>query len=84
MVLDQMRDVWHGKEELCVFFSQGKRNLPGGASITDDQRRIIRPLSAQRLCMGSMFIRHCMPDKWVSNRVLYMASADEIYITIRG
>lgn len=80
MVLDQMRDVWQGRI-VCVF-QPGEEKLPGGASL------MIKEGLFERYKPKAMYGLHVHPPLNAGQvgvkSGLYMASADEIYITING
>lgn len=79
-ILNKLRDKFEGTVK--VVFQPGEERLPGGASI------MIKEGVLQNPTVQTMTGQHVMPlidaGKVGFRKGLYMASADEIYITIHG
>ena len=79
-ILSELRNQWKGK--LILFFQAGEEKLPGGASLMIKEG-IMDHYRPQR-----MVAQHVYPEMEVGKvgfrEGMYMASADEIYITIKG
>ncbi len=79
-ILNQLKDQFEGTIKLV--FQPGEEKLPGGASIMIKEGVLKNP------DVETMFGQHVMPlidaGKVGFRKGLYMASADEIYITIHG
>ncbi len=79
-ILHQLRDQFEGSIKLI--FQPGEEKIPGGASIMIKEGVLNNP--APQSVLG----QHVMPQIKAGNvgfrRGLYMASADEIYMTVRG
>lgn len=79
-ILNALRDRWKGK--VVLFFQAGEEKLPGGASLMINAG-IMEKYQPQR-----MLAQHVYPEMEVGKvgfrKGMYMASADEIYITVRG
>ena len=79
-ILNKLRDKFEGTVK--VVFQPGEERLPGGASI------MIKEGVLQNPTVETMTGQHVMPlidaGKVGFRKGLYMASADEIYITIHG
>lgn len=79
-ILNKLRDKFEGTVK--VVFQPGEERLPGGASI------MIQEGVLQNPTVETMTGQHVMPlidaGKVGFRKGLYMASADEIYITIHG
>lgn len=78
-ILDQLKDQFEGTIR-CIF-QPGEERLPGGASIMIE-KGVLKP-NVQKI-----FGQHVMPlidaGRVGFRSGLYMASADEIYITVKG
>ena len=79
-ILNKLRDQFEGTVK--VVFQPGEERLPGGASIMIKEGVLLNPT------VETMTGQHVMPlidaGKVGFRKGLYMASADEIYITIHG
>jgi amidohydrolase len=79
-ILNQFKDEFEGTVKLI--FQPGEEKLPGGASIMINEGVLNNPK------VDFMIGQHVMPFVSVGNvgfrRGLYMASADEIFVTIKG
>lgn len=79
-ILQEMRESFEGTVKLV--FQPGEEKFPGGASI------MIKEGVLQRPAPESMFGQHVFPflpaGKVGFRAGMYMASADEIYITVKG
>ncbi len=79
-ILHETKDNWNGK--VILFFQAGEEKLPGGASLMIEEG-IMKKYKPQR-----MIAQHVYPEMEVGKvgfrEGMYMASADEIYITVIG
>lgn len=79
-VMHSLKEDWKGK--LVCFFQAGEEKLPGGASLMI-QEGIIEKYQAE-----TIIAQHVYPEFEVGHvgfkEGMYMASADEIYITVKG
>jgi len=79
-ILSELKDQWKGK--IVLFFQAGEEKLPGGASLMINAG-IIEKYKAERI-----IAQHVYPEMEVGKvgfrEGMYMASADEIYITVKG
>lgn len=79
-VLQGMRDEFEGS--IALVFQPGEEKLPGGASL------LIKDGLFDRLSAKTMVGQHVFPEleagKVGFRSGMYMASADEIYLTVRG
>lgn len=79
-ILYEMRSSWTGK--IVLFFQAGEEKLPGGASL------MINAGIMEKYHPERMIAQHVYPEMEVGKvgfrSGMYMASADEIYITVRG
>ncbi|MEX2379675.1 MAG: M20 family metallopeptidase [Vicingaceae bacterium] len=79
-ILNETKNEWNGR--LVLFFQAGEEKLPGGASLMI-QEGILEKYKPQR-----MFAQHVYPEMEVGHvgfrEGMYMASADEIYLTVKG
>tara|TARA_R110002072_G_scaffold171308_1_gene325004 strand:+ start:214 stop:1407 length:1194 start_codon:yes stop_codon:yes gene_type:complete len=79
-ILSELKGKWKGK--VILFFQAGEEKLPGGASLMINAG-IMEKYKPQR-----MIAQHVYPEMEVGNvgfrSGMYMASADEIYLTIKG
>ena len=79
-ILNQTKDEWSGKA--ILFFQAGEEKLPGGASLMIEEG-IMKKYRPKR-----MIAQHVFPELEVGNvgfkEGMYMASADEIYLTVKG
>lgn len=78
-ILHQLRDQWSGK--VRIFFQPGEERIPGGASL------MIRD-GALKPMPDRLFGQHVYPELPAGHvgfkPGMYMASADELYLTVRG
>lgn len=79
-ILSEIKDLWNGK--VVLFFQAGEEKLPGGASLMI-QEGIMEKYQPQR-----MIAQHVYPEMEVGKvgfrEGMYMASADEIYLNVKG
>jgi amidohydrolase len=79
-ILNETKSEWGGR--VVLFFQAGEEKLPGGASLMI-QEGILEKYSPQR-----MIAQHVYPEMEVGHvgfrEGMYMASADEIYLTVKG
>ncbi len=79
-ILQELKGEWEGTIKLI--FQPGEEKLPGGASILIKEGVLLNPAPTQILG------QHIEPDLAVGKvgikSGLFMASADEIYVTVRG
>lgn len=79
-ILSETKSEWNGK--VVLFFQAGEEKLPGGASLMIEEG-IMQKYQPQR-----MIAQHVYPEMEVGKvgfrSGMYMASADEIYITVKG
>ena len=79
-ILDQTKDLWHGTMRLI--FQPGEEILPGGASIMIKDGVLENPVP------NHIIGQHVFPDLPAGHvgmrDGMYMASTDEIYLTING
>lgn len=79
-IISQMKDQFKGK--IVFFFQAGEEKLPGGASLMIEEgiMDLYKP--------AAMIAQHVYPEMEVGNLGFragkYMASADEIYLTVKG
>lgn len=80
LILNELRESFEGT--IKVFFQPGEEKIPGGASV------MIKEGLLDKHPVKSIFGQHVQPDIEVGKvgfRLgMYMASADEIYITVKG
>lgn len=80
IILNELKDVWSGT--LKIIFQPGEEKLPGGASLMIKAGALKNP-DAQKI-IG----QHVMPTMPVGTvgfrKGMFMASADEIYVTVKG
>jgi len=79
-VLNKTKSNWTGR--VVLFFQPGEEKLPGGASLMIKEG-ILEKYKPQR-----MIAQHVYPEFEVGKvgfkKGMYMASADEIYLTVKG
>jgi amidohydrolase len=79
-ILNELKDEWEGTVKLI--FQPGEEKLPGGASLMIDAGALQNPTPQ------SIFGQHVMPLLPVGTvgfrSGLYMASTDELYVTVKG
>ncbi len=79
-ILQQVRNQFEGTVKLV--FQPGEERIPGGASL------MIKDGALQNPAPNHMFGQHVMPfipaGKVGFREGMYMASADELYVTVRG
>ena len=79
-ILNETKAYWKGK--VVLFFQAGEEKLPGGASLMIKEG-IMEKYKPQR-----MLAQHVYPEMEVGKvgfkEGMYMASADEIYLTVKG
>lgn len=79
-ILNDLKEHWKGK--VILFFQAGEEKLPGGASLMIEEG-IMEKYQPQR-----MIAQHVYPEMEVGKvgfrAGMYMASADEIYIKVKG
>lgn len=79
-ILQETKDYWKGK--VVLFFQAGEEKLPGGASL------MIKEGALEKYQPQRMIAQHVYPEMEVGNvgfrEGMYMASADEIYLTVKG
>lgn len=79
-ILNETKSNWNGR--VVLFFQAGEEKLPGGASLMIEEG-IMKKYQPQR-----MIAQHVYPEMEVGKvgfrSGMYMASADEIYITVKG
>lgn len=84
MILHRMRDHLHGTVRLV--FQPSEEKLPGGAKVMIEAG--VLEANAHGDAPEAVFGQHVMPDLPVGKIGLrsgmYMASADELYLTVRG
>ncbi|MCB9252546.1 MAG: amidohydrolase [Flavobacteriales bacterium] len=80
IILNSIKDEFEGTVKLI--FQPGEEKLPGGASVMISEGVLHKPE------VGNIFGQHVMPlvpvGKVGFRKGLYMASTDEIYMTIKG
>jgi amidohydrolase len=80
MILNALKDKWNGTVKLI--FQPGEERLPGGASIMIKERVLENPSPE------SIYAQHVFPSLEAGKAGFcggtYMASCDEIYLTIKG
>ena len=80
MILNEMKDTFKG--DIKLIFQPGEEKLPGGASILIKEGVLKSPAP---LCIIGQHVFPSLEVGKVGIRSgLYMASADEIYLTIKG
>lgn len=80
LILDQVKDEWGGRIR-CIF-QAAEEKLPGGASILINKGVLKKPEISQ---ITGQHVMPLLDAGEVGFRPgLYMASADEIYITVKG
>lgn len=79
-ILHALRDQWAGK--VVFIFQAGEEKLPGGASLMIEEG-LLKKYRPQRI-----IAQHVYPEYEVGKvgfrSGMYMASADEIYLTVKG
>lgn len=79
-IISELKAEFQGK--IAFFFQAGEEKLPGGASL------MIKEGIMEYYQPSAMIAQHVFPDYEVGNfgfrKGMYMASADEIYITVKG
>jgi amidohydrolase len=79
-LLNETRQLWRGKVKLI--FQPGEEKLPGGASLMIKEGVLANPAP------DAIFGQHVMPfietGKAGFRSGIYMASTDEIYLTVKG
>ena len=79
-ILNELKTEWEGTVK--IIFQPGEEKLPGGASVMIKEGVLENPAPA------SVIGQHVMPQLPVGKigfrKGLYMASADEIYVTVHG
>lgn len=79
-ILNEMKDEWGGT--IKFMFQPGEEKLPGGASLMIKEGVLKNP------DVNSAFAQHVFPSmetgKVGFRKGMYMASTDEIYITVKG
>ena len=79
-ILNETKEHWKGK--VILFFQPGEEKLPGGASL------MIKEGILDKYQPSRMIAQHVYPEFDVGKvgfkKSMYMASADEIYITVEG
>jgi len=79
-ILNEINDEWNGKVK--VLFQPGEEKLPGGAA------QMIESGIIEKMDATCMMAHHVMPSidagKVGFRGGMYMASADEIFITVKG
>ncbi len=79
-ILQQLRNQWKGT--VLLLFQPGEEKFPGGASLVLKEKVLDKP--SPDLVIG----QHVMPDMPAGHvgfkPGMYMASGDEIYLTIKG
>lgn len=79
-ILNETKKEWNGR--VVLFFQAGEEKLPGGASLMI-QEGVLKKYKPQR-----MLAQHVYPEMEVGHvgfrEGMYMASADEIYLTVKG
>ncbi|MEQ8908280.1 MAG: M20 family metallopeptidase [Vicingaceae bacterium] len=79
-ILNNCRNQWNGK--VVCFFQAGEEKLPGGASL------MIKEGIIEKYQPDTILAQHVYPEFEVGNvgfrKGMYMASADEIYLTVKG
>lgn len=79
-ILNETKSEWSGR--VVLFFQAGEEKLPGGASLMI-QEGILEKYKPLR-----MIAQHVYPEMEVGHvgfrEGMYMASADEIYLTVKG
>lgn len=79
-ILHESRDKWGGR--VVLFFQAGEEKLPGGASLMI-QEGILEKYKPDR-----MIAQHVYPEMKIGHvgfrEGMYMASADEIYLKVKG
>lgn len=79
-ILQQLREEWHGTVKLI--FQPGEEKHPGGASLMIRDGALENPRPS---CIIGMHVHPELPVGYLGFRTgISMASADEIYITIKG
>ncbi len=80
MILHKLRDYWSGTVELI--FQPGEEKLPGGASVMIREGALTNPAPQ------AIYAQHVFPSLEIGKvgfrSGAYMASCDEIYLTILG
>lgn len=79
-ILLQLKDQFKGSVK--VIFQPGEEKLPGGASILINEGILENPKPARIL--GQHVMPHIESGKVGFRKGMYMASADEIYFTVKG
>lgn len=79
-ILNELREEWSGTVKLV--FQPGEERLPGGASLMIKEGALDSPKAS------GIFGQHVAPDLEVGKvgfrAGMYMASADELYVTVHG
>jgi len=79
-ILYDLKDTWSGR--LVFIFQAGEEKLPGGASL------MIKEGLLDKYCPERIIAQHVYPEFKVGEvgfkSGMYMASADEIYLTVKG
>jgi len=79
-ILSELKEEFEGTVRLI--FEPGEEKLPGGASL------MMKEGILEKLNLSKMFAQHVMPSidagKVGFRSGMYMASADEIYVTVKG
>ncbi len=79
-IIAELKDEFKGK--IAFFFQAGEEKLPGGASL------MIKEGIMDHYQPKAMIAQHVFPEFEVGNfgfrEGMYMASADEIYLTVKG
>lgn len=79
-ILTKLKEEWSGK--LVLIFQPGEEKLPGGASL------MIKEGLLEKYQMDCILAQHVYPEMEVGKvgfrSGMYMASADEIYLTVKG
>lgn len=80
ILLEQNKSDWSGK--VVLIFQAGEEKLPGGAKLMMDEGLL------EKYAFDQVIAQHVYPEMEVGNvgfkTGMYMASADEIYISIKG
>jgi amidohydrolase len=79
-ILGQMRDQFEGTVKL--FFQPGEEKVPGGASLMIADGALLNPAPAKML--GQHVAPNIPVGKIGFREGMYMASADELYLTVKG
>lgn len=80
MILGELKESWNGTVKLI--FQPGEEKLPGGASLMIKAGALLDPIPV------AIFAQHVFPSletgKAGFRKGPYMASCDEIYVTVKG